>query len=110
LVGADFQGAQLDGVDFTQADLRQANLRDADLRQVTLTGGNLTDADFAGAMFDDGTHISGSFITPSAQLNAENHLKGVNFSRVRNLDGRQLNYICAQGGIHPTCQKLLDVE
>ena len=110
LASADFQGAQLDSVDFTQADLRQANLRDADLRQATLTGVNLTDADLAGAMFDDGTNVTGSFITPNAQLRADNHLKGVNFSRVRNLDGRQLNYICAQGGIHPTCQQVLDVD
>ena len=110
LVGADFQGAQLDGVDFTRADLRQANLRDADLRQATLTGINLTDADLAGAIFDDGTSVTGSFITPNTQLSAANHLQGVNFSRVRNLDDRQLNYICAQGGIHPACQQVLDVE
>ncbi|WP_235071086.1 pentapeptide repeat-containing protein [Leptolyngbya sp. Heron Island J] len=110
LTAADFQDAQLDGVDFTQADLRQVNLRDADLRQATLTGSTLTDADLAGAIFDDGMGVTGSFITPNAQLNAVNHLQGVNFSRVRNLDGRQLNYICAQGGIHPACQQVLDAE
>lgn len=110
LTGADFQGAQLDGVDFSQADLRQANLRDADLRQATLTGIDLTDADLAGAIFDDGTRVTGSFITPNTQLSTANRLRGVNFSRVRNLDGRQLNYICAQGGIHPACQKVLDAE
>lgn len=110
LVGADFQGARLDSVDFTQADLRQANLRDADLRQAVLTGVNLTDADLANAMFDNGNSVTGSFITPNAQLSANNHLQGVNFSRVRNLDGRQLNYICAQGGIHPACQKVSDAD
>ena len=108
LVGADFQGAKLDGVDFTQADLRQANLRDANLRQATLTGVNLAEADLAGAIFDDGNVVTGSFITPNTQLSANHHLQGVNFSRVRNLDNRQLNYICAHGGIHPSCQNLLD--
>ncbi len=110
LVGADFQGAQLDSVDFTRADLRQANLRDVDLRQATLTGVNLTDADLGGAIFDDGTNVAGSFITPNAQLRSDNHFQGVNFSRVRNLDGRQLNYICAQGGIHPACKRVPDVD
>ncbi|MDV3347550.1 pentapeptide repeat-containing protein [Leptothoe sp. LEGE 181152] len=108
LVGADFHGAQLDGVNFERADLRQANLRDADLRQARLTGVNLADADLAGAIFDDGTRVTGSFITPNAQLNTANSLQGVNFSRVRNIDVRQLNYICVQGGIHPSCQKLMD--
>ncbi|MEO0867629.1 MAG: pentapeptide repeat-containing protein, partial [Cyanobacteria bacterium J06642_11] len=104
LTYANFQGANLDGANLSQADLRQANLRDTDLRQANLTGVTLTDADFAGAVFDDGKSLSGSFITPKAQLSKQN-LQGVNFSRVRNLDGRQLNYICAQGGIHPSCEK-----
>lgn len=105
LARANFQGANLDSTNFTGADLRQANLQDTDLRQAKLTGVNLTDADLSGAIFDDGRSVNDSFITPNAQLSATNHLKGVNFSRVRNLDGRQLNYICAQGGIHPTCPK-----
>ena len=108
LAGADLQGAKLDGADFTQADLRQANLRDTNLRQTIFTGGNLADADLAGAKFDDGNVVTGSFITPNAELSTNRHLQGVNFSRVRNLDSRQLNYICAHGGIHPTCQSLLD--
>ncbi|MBE9065775.1 pentapeptide repeat-containing protein [Leptolyngbya cf. ectocarpi LEGE 11479] len=107
LTHANFQGANLDSTNFTGADLRQANLRDTDLRRATLTGVNLTDADLSGAIFDDGRTVHDSFITPNAQLNATNHLRGVNFSRVRNLDGRQLNYICAQGGVHPTCPKEL---
>lgn len=104
LSGANFQGANLDSANLYRADLRQANLREADLRQTHLVGVNLTDADLAGAIFHDGTSVGDSFITPSAQLSSANHLQGVNFSRARNLDGRQLNYICAQGGIHPACQ------
>ncbi len=104
LTRANFQGANLDSVNFSQADLRQANLRETDLRQAQLTGVNLADADLAGAIFHDGTSINNSFITPNAQLSSANHLRGVNFSRARNLDSRQLNYICAQGGIHPTCK------
>ena len=104
LVGANFQGANLDSADFTRADLRQVDFRDADLRQATLSGVNLTDADLAGAIFDDGSTVNDSFITPNAQLSSDNHLQGVNFSRARNLDRRQLNYICAQGGVHPACQ------
>ncbi|MEM9808465.1 MAG: pentapeptide repeat-containing protein, partial [Cyanobacteria bacterium P01_D01_bin.56] len=107
LTSANFQGANLDGVSFNQANLRQANLRDTDLRHVNLLGATLTDADLAGAILDDGGSLSGSFITPNAQLNAAQYLQGVNFSRVRNLDNRQLNYICAQGGIHPACKKEL---
>ncbi|MEM7065991.1 MAG: pentapeptide repeat-containing protein [Cyanobacteria bacterium P01_B01_bin.77] len=105
LTRANFQGANLDSTNFAGADLQQANLQDTDLRRATLTGVNLTNADLSGAVFDDGRSINDSFITPNAQLNATNNLQGVNFSRVRNLDGRQLNYICAQGGIHPTCPK-----
>lgn len=104
LSGANFQGANLDSANLYRADLRQANLREADLRQTHLIGANLADADLAGAIFHDGTGAGDSFITPNAQLSSDNHLQGVNFSRVRNLDGRQLNYICAQGGIHPACQ------
>ena len=110
LSGANFQGANLDSVNFNQADLRQANLREADLRQTNLIGVNLTDADLAGAIFHDGISVNGSFITPNAQLSDANHFQGVNFSRVRNLDGRQLNYICAQGGVHPSCQGALPAQ
>ncbi|NEQ48825.1 MAG: hypothetical protein F6K11_01655 [Leptolyngbya sp. SIO3F4] len=106
LFNANFQGANLDSVNFNRADLRQANLRDADLRQTTLTGANLNDADLAGAIFHDGSTTSDSFITPNAQLSGAEHLQGVNFSRVRNLDSRQLNYICVHGGIHPSCQEV----
>ena len=95
-------------MNFNRADLRQANLRDTDLRQAKLTGVNLTDADLAGAIFYDGSTINDSFITPNAQLGSARHLRGVNFSQARNLDNRQLNYICAQGGIHPSCQDGLD--
>lgn len=110
LSNANFQGANLDSVNFNRADLRQANLRDTDLRQAQLTGVNLTDADLAGAIFYDGSTISDSFITPNAQLSSARHLQGVNFSQARNLDGRQLNYICAQGGIHPSCQGGLNTD
>ena len=106
LTRANLQGANLDSADFTRADLRKANLRDADLSQATLTGANLTDADLAGAIFHDGRGASDSFITPKAQLSAANRMRGVNFSRVRNLDSRQLNYICAQGAVHPACQDI----
>ena len=110
LSSANFQGANLDSVNFNRADLRQANLRDTDLRQAQLTGVNLTDADLAGAIFYDGSTINDSFITPNAQLSSVRHLQGVNFSQARNLDGRQLNYICAQGGIHPSCRGGLDTD
>lgn len=110
LNGANFQGANLDSTNFAGADLRQANLQDTDLRHATLTGVNLANADLAGAIFDDGRSVNNSFITPNAQLSKTNNLQGVNFSRVRNLDGRQLNYICAQGGIHPTCPKELNQD
>lgn len=106
LTRANFQGANLDSADFTRADLRKANLQDADLSQATLTGANLTGADLAGAIFNDGRGAGDSFITPKAQLSAANRMRGVNFSRVRNLDSRQLNYICAQGAVHPACQDI----
>ncbi|MEM9264665.1 MAG: pentapeptide repeat-containing protein [Cyanobacteria bacterium P01_F01_bin.13] len=105
LTRANFQSANLGSVNFKRADLSQANLRDTDLSQTILAGVNLTDADLAGAIFFDGNSVDDSFIIPNAQLSAANHLRGVNFGRVRNLDGRQLNYICAQGGIHPTCNE-----
>ncbi|NEP59009.1 MAG: hypothetical protein F6K31_18635 [Symploca sp. SIO2G7] len=103
---ANFQGANLDSVNFTRADLQQANLRETDLSQATLIEVNLTDADLANAKFNNSRGVNDSFITPNTQLNGT-HLQGVDFSRVHNLSDRQLNYICAQGGVHPTCPRAL---
>ncbi|MEO1591276.1 MAG: pentapeptide repeat-containing protein, partial [Cyanobacteria bacterium J06632_22] len=127
LSGTQWHGADLSGADFTQANLRQAiltesrvrdadfsgadlsgaSLRDADLMGVTLSGANLEGVDFAGARFTEGPAIAAnSFITEAEAIESNDRLKGVDFSRSRNLDGRQLTYICSQGGLHPSCRRL----
>lgn len=124
LTKTDWQGADLTGAYFDHANLKDANLnatrlanailrsanmenaklRNADLSLADLRGANLTGADFQGAI-----------LTPSKQSQTEPFVQtpaigvksavveGVDFSQVKNLDPKQIAYICTQGGFHPRC-------
>ncbi|MBU7586851.1 MAG: pentapeptide repeat-containing protein [Nostoc sp. TH1S01] len=117
--GADLSGAYLDRANLSNANLsasrltgavlRSAQLENADLRNADLSFADLRGANVAGADFKD------TIITPSKQDPADQFVqtpdtgtvsavvKGVDFSQAKNLDAKQLAYICTQGGIHPRC-------
>ncbi|MDF5714545.1 MAG: pentapeptide repeat-containing protein [Rhizonema sp. NSF051] len=117
--GADLSGAYLDGANLRNAKLsatrlngailRSANLENANLQNTDLSLADLRGANLAGANFQ------GAILSPSKQDPTDQFVKtpvvgtqsalvqGVDFSQVKNLDPRQLAYICTQGGVHPRC-------
>ncbi|MBD2597333.1 pentapeptide repeat-containing protein [Nostoc spongiaeforme FACHB-130] len=117
--GADLSGAYLDHANLSNANLstsrmtgavlRSAQLENANLRNADLSFVDLRGANVAGADFKD------TIIAPSKQDPADQFVetpdtgtvsavvKGVDFSQAKNLDAKQLAYICTQGGIHPRC-------
>jgi uncharacterized protein YjbI with pentapeptide repeats len=108
LQDGDFTSSSLQGATLRNANLANATFRDADLRGVWLQGAILTDADLAGAILTDQTlPASDGFVEAVPQMETGNQYASVDFSHVRNLDSQQLTYICAQGGLHPTCGTLM---
>ncbi|AFY42277.1 pentapeptide repeat-containing protein [Nostoc sp. PCC 7107] len=117
--GADLSGAYLDHANLSNANLstsrmtgavlRSAQLENADLRNADLSFADLRGANVAGADFKD------TILAPTKQDPADQFVqtpdtgtvsavvKGVDFSQAKNLDTKQLAYICTQGGIHPRC-------
>lgn len=94
LTGANFSGAQLQNVNFQQADLSSTNLQ----------GANVAGADFQGAKFVVvQPKQSDRFINNAEDLSASGLLLGVDFTQAKNLDPKQIVYICAQGGLYPQC-------
>jgi uncharacterized protein YjbI with pentapeptide repeats/uncharacterized RDD family membrane protein YckC len=117
--GADLSGADLGGANLTHADLsmtrlsstnlRQAqmqniNLRNADLRLADLRGANLAGANLQGAiLFSSKSAQPDRFIAAPPEYSQSALVKGVDFSKVKNLAPQQIAYICTQGGYHPRC-------
>ncbi|MBV9388478.1 MAG: pentapeptide repeat-containing protein [Chroococcidiopsidaceae cyanobacterium CP_BM_ER_R8_30] len=104
LSDANFSNTRLTGADFHNAQMTNVNLRNADLNLVDLRGANLVGADLQGAI------LSSSQSAPNQQFKQINSssiqsalVKGVDFSKVKNLDTKQVAYICTQGGNHPRC-------
>ena len=124
LTGSDWQGADLSGADLNHANLRNAdlsatrltganlrnaqlenvNLRNADLGLADLRGANLAGADFQGAIFVSliPTQPDQFIQTPTSNTRSA-LIDGVDFTKAKNLDVRQIAYICTQGGHHPRC-------
>ncbi|MBD2438893.1 pentapeptide repeat-containing protein [Nostoc sp. FACHB-110] len=106
---ANLSNANLSATRLTGAILRSAQLENADLRNSDLSFADLRGANVAGADFKD------AVLAPSKQDPADQFVqtpdtgtvsavvKGVDFSQAKNLDAKQLAYICTQGGIHPRC-------
>ncbi|MCC5639358.1 pentapeptide repeat-containing protein [Nostoc sp. CHAB 5844] len=106
---ANLSNANLSASRLTGAILRSAQLENADLRNADLSFADLRGANVAGADFKD------TILAPSKQDPADQFVqtpdvgtvsavvKGVDFSQAKNLDAKQLAYICTQGGIHPRC-------
>ncbi len=117
--GADLSGADLDRTDlshanlnntrltntnFRSANLEGANLRNADLSLADLRGANLNNADFQGTiLFPNQQDPTDQFVQTPSTGSQSAVVKGVDFNQVKNLDPKQLAYICTQGGIHPRC-------
>ncbi|MEH2151332.1 pentapeptide repeat-containing protein [Nostoc sp.] len=124
LVNTDWQGADLSGAYLDRANLSNANLsatrlagavlRSAQMENVNLQNADLSLADLRGANVA-GADFKGAILAPSKQDPADQFVQtpdlgsvsavvqGVDFSQAKNLDAKQLAYICTQGGIHPRC-------
>lgn len=101
---AKLNAARLTGASLQSANLEGANLQNADLSLANLQGANLAGADFRGAILTPSKQDpADQFVqTPAIGLQSA-VVKGVDFTQVKNLDTKQLAYICTQGGIHPHC-------
>ncbi|MBD0385238.1 MAG: pentapeptide repeat-containing protein [Nostoc sp. C3-bin3] len=124
LINTDWQGADLSGAYLDRANLSNANLsatrlagavlRSAQMENVNLQNADLSFADLRGANVA-GADFKGAILAPSKQDPADQFVKtpdlgsvstvvqGVDFTKAKNLDAKQLAYICTQGGIHPRC-------
>ncbi len=125
LMRSDWQGADLSRANFTQSNLQNANLsqtklaganlsfaqlqnanfQQTDLTSVNFQGANVEGADFQGAVFFKPHHQSGDRLQQSSDPATSGFLRGVDFTQARNLDDKQIVYICAQGGIYPLCSQ-----
>ena len=124
LVRTDWQGADLSGASLNHANLSHANLsatrltgavlrsanmenvnlRNADLSQADLRGANLAGADFQGVILSPSKRDQTDQFVHKPTLGTQSAVvRGVDFSQVKNLDAKQLAYICTQEGIHPSC-------
>ncbi|HIK09603.1 MAG TPA: pentapeptide repeat-containing protein [Oscillatoriaceae cyanobacterium M33_DOE_052] len=114
LVMANFPQANLEGANLSSADLSNANLDGARLqngnwRQTNLTGASMRgavvhNADFEGVVFvPPQPKATDGFIQKTAPTGATGLFQGTDFALVRNLDPKQIAFICAQGGLHPSC-------
>jgi uncharacterized protein YjbI with pentapeptide repeats/uncharacterized RDD family membrane protein YckC len=102
LKDADLSDSRLSGVSFRNAQLQNTNLRNADLRKADLRGAQLVQTDMQGAiLFKSPSPDQFIQAPPEAMLSAI--IEGVDFSNAKNLDAKQLAYICTQGGRHPRC-------
>lgn len=114
LSGADFEHANLSnanlsatrlaGAVFRSANLENANLQNADLTLVDLRGANVAGADFRGTiLWASKQDPADQFVQTPAKGAQSADVQGVDFTQAKNLDAKQLAYICTQGGIHPRC-------
>ena len=105
LQNADLSAAKLLGANLNQAKLQNANLRNVDLSAADLQGANVDGADFRGAIFVVFKPTqSDQFLQSQPQTDSITRVKGVNFAKAQNLDAKQINFICDQGGLHPRCR------
>ena len=124
LANTDWQAADLSGANLHRANLQNANLsatslkgtilshanlenvrfRNANLSLADLRGADLTGADFQGVILSSRRpYLTDKFVdVPSVGLESA-IVRGVDFSQVKNLDPRQIAYICTQGAFHPNC-------
>jgi uncharacterized protein YjbI with pentapeptide repeats/uncharacterized RDD family membrane protein YckC len=104
LQNANLSDTRLAGTNFHKAELQGASFRNANLSMADLQGANVAGADFQGAIFAVTRALPpDQFIQTQPDISISARVKGVDFTTAKNLDQRQLAYICAQGGRHPRC-------
>ncbi|MFE1746690.1 pentapeptide repeat-containing protein [Coleofasciculus sp. H7-2] len=102
---ADLSATRLVGANLAQAQLQNANLQNTNLSATDLRGANLAGADLKGATFAAPKPLqSDQFIQEAPNSASLARVKGVDFSQAKNLDAKQIDLICDQGGRHPRCQ------
>jgi uncharacterized protein YjbI with pentapeptide repeats/uncharacterized RDD family membrane protein YckC len=104
LSNANLSATRLTGAILRSANMENVNLRNADLSLADLRGANLAGADFQGTILSAAKQDPSDQFVQTPQIGSESAVvKGVDFNQVKNLDAKQLAYICTQGGIHPRC-------
>ncbi|GAX40736.1 RDD domain-containing protein [Tolypothrix sp. NIES-4075] len=104
LSDANLSATRLTGAILRSAQMSNTNLRNADLSLADLRGANLTGADFQGAILAPSKQDPADQFVQTPAMGAQSAVvQGVDFTQVKNLDPKQLAYICTQGGIHPRC-------
>lgn len=102
---ADLSLSRLSSSNLRNTQMQNVNLRLADLQLADLRGANLAGADFQGViLFSPQPPASGDrFIAAPPEYDRGALVQGVNFSQVKNLDAKQIAYVCVYGGYHPRC-------
>jgi uncharacterized protein YjbI with pentapeptide repeats len=104
LQDADLSSTKLVRANLSNAQLQNANLRNSNLSAADLRGANLAGADFRGATFTAATpNPSNQFIEKLPASASAARVNGVNFAKVKNLEAKQIKFICNYGGHHPQC-------
>jgi uncharacterized protein YjbI with pentapeptide repeats/uncharacterized RDD family membrane protein YckC len=104
LSNANLSAARLTGAILRSTNLQNSNFRNADLSLADLRDANLTGADFQGTILSPTQqNPADQFVETPTTGTQSAVVKGVDFSQVKNLDTKQLAYICTQGGIHTRC-------
>jgi uncharacterized protein YjbI with pentapeptide repeats len=100
---ADLSSTKLLGANLRNAKLQNAKLRNSNLSAADLRGANLAGADLQGVSFAALPKQSNQFIEIPPNATSVARVKGVNFAKAKNLDTKQIKYICSHGGLHPQC-------
>ena len=104
LLNANLSDTRLTGANFRNAQMGNINLRNADLSLADLRGANLAGADLQGTIFASSKPAQEQqFRQTNPSSSQFTLIRGVDFSQVKNLDTKQIAYICTQGGNHPRC-------
>jgi uncharacterized protein YjbI with pentapeptide repeats/uncharacterized RDD family membrane protein YckC len=104
LSNANLSASRLTGAVLRSAQLENANLRNADLTRADLRGANVNGADFQGAILSPAKQDPADQFVETPDLKAQAAIvQGVDFTEAKNLDAKQLAFICTQGGLHPRC-------
>lgn len=104
LSNANLSATRLTGAVLRSANMENANLRNADLSLADLRGANLAGADFQGTILSPTKQDPTEQFVQTPAIGPQSAVvEGVDFTQAKNLDAKQLAYICTQGGDHPSC-------
>ncbi len=104
LSNANLSATRLTGAVLRSANLKNTNLQNADLSFVDLRGANVAGADFQGTILASvPQNAEDQFVQMPDLGSISAVVEGVDFSQAKNLDTRQIAYLCTQGGLHSSC-------